>query len=279
MGEITRSADDNARSAKGVAPLRSAEIDGQGGERLALGLERPGETGQIFPSVVAIPFRAFDRCPICLTAEPDQEEHVPQGQLGGTVRTMTCQPCNNRLGGRIEPQLVDYVHRRATRVTVEAPGFRGRRAAPLLVRFNSDGQAVPVLETITDPVVIQMLETGQARINPPSGRHDLHLLGALKHAYLAACCYLGEIPNGSAADQIRADLVAARDARKPVEIPRSAIAESLDLYLGNGTPTGPPLGIAWADTADGVEVVISLAGVAGVSWPLPDPPEPPARLR
>lgn len=36
----------------------------------------------------------------------------------------------------------------------------------------------------------------------------------MKHAYLGACLALGEIPDTPHAQQVRADLVAARDSKK-----------------------------------------------------------------
>ena len=44
-------------------------------------------------------------CPICLDSASLTDEHVPQHNLGGSVMTTTCAPCNNNLGSRTEVDL------------------------------------------------------------------------------------------------------------------------------------------------------------------------------
>ncbi len=57
-------------------------------------------------------------CPICLKAfnrdslkNPNNiiEEHVPPKRLGGNVRTITCQRCNNRAGTQLENDLKKWI--------------------------------------------------------------------------------------------------------------------------------------------------------------------------
>jgi hypothetical protein len=95
-------------------------------------------------------------------------------------------------------------------------------------------------------------------------------LAALKHAYLAACLYLGYVPNFTEADQIRADLLAARDTPRRLPPPPSTYAERLSLYRSERPPQGPPLAIMVTrpnDLEENPEYLISLAGTLLVSWP------------
>ena len=95
-------------------------------------------------------------------------------------------------------------------------------------------------------------------------------LAALEHAYLAACLYLGYVPLFSEAEQIRAELVAARDTPRRLPPPPSAHAERLALYRSDLPPQGAPLAIVATrpdDPNERPEYLISLAGTLFVSWP------------
>ena len=76
-------------------------------------------------------------------------------------------------------------------------------------------------------------------------------MALLKHAYLAACMTYGVL-EGEVADLIRADLVAARDADGPQNVPTSALALGQRVSRGGEpTPGIPPLVRAVAQEADG----------------------------
>jgi hypothetical protein len=96
-----------------------------------------------------------------------------------------------------------------------------------------------------------------------------------KHAYLAACLHLREIPTSGHARPIRGDLLAARDATKPDELPDSAIANSVGMARSFATPQGPPLALMNMPSLDSngcSEAWISLAGTMAVQWALDQSP-------
>jgi hypothetical protein len=152
----------------------------------------------------------------------------------------------------------------------------GRRRIPRIYRrWTDQGEFVWLLDGPIDPGVRKMLANGGISMSfrlPDPARWRL---AALKHAYLAACCHLGAIPDTAAAEQIRDLLVAAREAppRSTSELP--SIAAELGIGRTDGPPQGPPLALMAAPgggprAAD--EPWISLAGTVLVRWPLPDAP-------
>jgi hypothetical protein len=224
--------------------------------------------------IAEIGYCAFEQCPICLTPEPDSDEHVPHGAIGGQIRTRTCGRCNNMLGTRVEDELTKWCFDALPNIRAEGPGVQGRRRVPSThLRWTDEGQFVLIVDDRADPAVRDMLASGQIMLDMLLPDRNRYQLAALKHAYLAACCNLRRIPEGAIADVIRADLIKARDAAKNPDIPRSAVAAGLGLMRSFARPSEPILALAavGSRTSPGMsEVWISLAGTVLVQWPLPE---------
>jgi len=208
-------------------------------------------------------------CPICLTEGPLSEEHVPQEPLGGSVMTMTCEPCNNLLGSRVERELEDWFDHVLVGLRFAHDDVPGPRTAPrVFFREGRDGSVI--LLDDPGPVIMEMIRSGTFWLNfrrPDPGRFKI---AALKHAYLAACLYLGYVPDSPDADEIRADLIAALNTPRRLPPPRSQHAERLALYRSEQPPLGPPLAIVATrpeDPDEQPQYLISLAGTLYVSWP------------
>lgn len=227
--------------------------------------------------VAKIGYHEFDRCPICLTGAPDTKEHVPQYGLGGQVRTRTCGDCNNRLGSRVESELADWCfgvvrHAQATGDSVVGR----RRISKVLFRRTDAGVPVWVVDR-SDPAVRDMLRAGRMDFSYNLPSPNVRLIAALKHAYLAACLHLRQVPVGVEADEVRRDLLAARDAESPEAMPVSEHAARLSLMRSYVPPSGPSLALGVLDgqpeaAAKAGGWWVSLAGVLFVSWPLLDTP-------
>lgn len=228
-------------------------------------------------SLATIGTYRFPLCPICLVADADSREHVPMESIGGTVRTWVCDRRNGGFGARYEPHLQDWYHDRlrAPRIRSESSGVPGRRRlGDLLVRWTSTGESV----LLTTPgkqqdVVSAMLQSGSFVLELVAEQWGRIQIAALKHVYLAACIQMQRIPTGTIADQIRDELVAARDWPDRQSFPESPWAQSL--YIERAAPTWPhlpPLAVVafWMEGGWGLGVVLA-RGVL-VSWPLPDRP-------
>jgi hypothetical protein len=257
---------------RGTPPLHALTIAGEDGRKLDIHYRPPSDaSASTFDLVSAITPGTFAVCPICLAPGPDSEEHVPQGSLGGQVMTMTCEPCNNRLGSRIESEFLDWsagVIRHARARSSEILG--SRRMARVVPRRDADGSPVWTVEGC-DPAVAEMLATGGFTMEWVFDRRAVQL-AALKHAYLAACLVLRGIPDTSEAQVIRDALVAARDTPKRASLPKSPNLPVLDMYRSYGPPQGPGLGLMRLRSSEPSGFFISLAGAVCVSWPLPSTP-------
>jgi hypothetical protein len=217
-------------------------------------------------------------CPICMDTATDRE-HVPQENLGGSVMTLTCQRCNNMLGTRVEAELQHWFDDAMVNVRFhnqdEVPGMR--RVPPLYFRKATDGDEFAIfVDGPLTPEVQQMFASGTFNMNyrlPDERRYKLALL---KHAYLAACLLLRRVPDTPDARAIRADLIAGRDTPKRSRPPRSKAADRLTVYRSGAGKQGPPLALVAQQHPEADDtnptVLISLAGVLFVTWPLEDCP-------
>lgn len=182
---------------------------------------------------------------------------------------MTCRRCNNGLGSTIETELEHWYDNALVEVKFaheDVPG--ARRVGRLLVLKGPDGLALIPDCVDFPPGVDPMLHSGSFTMNyrlPDSRRYRLALL---KHAYLAACLYLGYVPGIPEADEVRRDLVAARDTAKRDEPPSSRLADRLEFYRSGCGRQGPRLAIVLAQRpGEDPKPLISLAGTLFVSWP------------
>jgi len=211
----------------------------------------------------------FSTCPICgdrgLTVE-----HVPPQSVGGAERTLTCARCNNGLATLVEADLHAWFDQRLVQVGFRHDSVRGlRRVAPVRVRSTRDGQFAVLIKG-SDPALPAMLDAGgqfsMECAEPDPVRYEVALL---KHAYLAACLHLREVPAGRFADAVRRELVAVRDARNRHRLPPSPLAGAL-MYGRSYEPAGAGLYLAWANWDRGPgELALVLGGIV-VSWPLDD---------
>ena len=229
-----------------------------------------GEAVDVEPTGVVQSYM-FDSCPICGEPATD-DEHVPPNSVGGEVMTRTCRLCNNELGRTIEADLVDWLDTALTLPRFEAPGVRGsRRSGRILLRMTPAGEMVLLMNGRFDPGIIEMLRTGQVDLMAFRPSPNRYRLALLKQVYLAACLICRAVPAGQVADQIRRDLLAARDVNDRYRVPESKLAAALTvmrLDRRDGEPASvPPIMTAIAHEADGPQAGILLAGQVFVSWP------------
>jgi hypothetical protein len=211
--------------------------------------------------------RLFHSCPICGAPATD-DEHVPPASVGGKIMTRTCGPCNRRLGSHVEADLADWYDNALTLPRFASSGVRGaRQSGRILWRTTPAGEFVLLMNGRYDPAIIDMLKSGQvdlAGLLPDRNRYRLALL---KHAYLAACMRFG-VPQGDKADEIRRDLMAARDAASRMDVPESRLALGLTV-LRRYQPCRPgtaPVVWAVAQVPTGPCNGVLLAGCVFVSW-------------
>jgi hypothetical protein len=211
--------------------------------------------------------RLFHSCPICWDPATD-DEHVPPASLGGKIMTRTCGPCNHRLGSHVEADLADWYENALTLPRFGSSGIRGdRKSGRILWRTTPAGEFVLLMNGRYDPAIIDMLKSGQvdlAGLLPDRNRYHLALL---KHAYLAACMKFGVL-QGDAADEIRRDLIAARDAASRQAVPESRLALGLTVLRRHqpASPVTAPVVTAVAHEPTGPCHGVLLAGRVFVSW-------------
>ena len=226
----------------------------------------------IFPmSFARVGTRWTPVCPICLGPRPLTKEHVPQRGLGGVEMTTTCKRCNNELGSRVEMELQDWFDHALVDVRFAHPDVRGARRGPRIYLMDSDQGFGLFPDAELAAEVEGMLEAGTFQLHYRAPDPRRFRMALLKHAYLAACLYLGYVPDIDEAVEIREVLVAARDAPRRERPPEHALAERLVVYRSGRSAAGPPLAVMKAQPADiegGVPpYLISLAGSLFVSWP------------
>jgi hypothetical protein len=84
----------------------------------------------------------FPDCPIC-GAQATTLEHIPPQSLGGKKMTRTCEPCNSRLGGYVEPDLMNWFHVALPSARFRSASFPGTRSAgQVLLRSTPTGQLI-----------------------------------------------------------------------------------------------------------------------------------------
>lgn len=218
-----------------------------------------------------IDYFAFDRCPICLEMGPTGREHVPPKAIGGAVRTLTCARCNNDLGARVEDEFVAWYQGALGRVRFSSPGsgvLGSRRAPRIYYRTTDAGEFMLIVLGRPGDEIRQMLDHGEfeLELEPPDPHR--YRIAALKHAYLAACLHARSIPTTAAAETLRSELLAARDAPNNRSVPASSIAAGLQLGRSFAPQEAPPLAVCSVRTDDEPESVgVLLAGAVVVSWP------------
>lgn len=256
--------------ARGVPTSANIKLIGDDGQEHRFDLARDEGSQVRVRTLIEGRTEIFPVCPICLSGEPDTREHVPQRDLGGRVVTRTCSRCNNELGSRVEVALKDWFDDALRHARFSGGEVRGVRRSPrLLLRWSPAGEFILFPESESDPTFQEMLESGSVLMHysPPEPR--LWSAAALKHAYLATCVCLRQIPMTPVADQVRAELLAVRDATRGKE-PFGEIAAGLRLSRSYAPASGPTVALVALQTDGGeiVDVGLSLAGTLFVSWPL-----------
>lgn len=289
-GQITRVSGRNSETGgKGlpkVAEIEIAHDDGRTIEaKLPALLNVPTGTAKIVREIV---FGRFPVCPICLTAAGETKEHVPPKPLGGSVMTYTCSACNGGLGSRTEAAMQDWfdVAFRISYTREGDPAHFGHNR--VLYRETSEGEFLLLHEQgekVSDALGDAFRAGGQVVSHQAWPHPNQYRTGLLKSAYLAACLSLRAVPPLESANEIRAELLAARDALSRAAVAMGERARSLKVWRTGRAASGPPLALVktvpeLSPTAEGGsaepsqagEYLISLAGTLLVSWPFPEIP-------
>lgn len=277
-GRITRvtgwNTPEGGRGLPKVSEIEVTHDDGRVVHAKLRALQGKGaETAQL---VRAISRARFRKCPICLEGPGETKEHVPPRQLGGVVMTYTCKACNGGLGSRTESALMDWFDDAFrifyTRDGDQAPFGHDR----VLFRRTEAGEFVLLHEKGTDRVADTFrdkMKPGVKLLSHQAWPHPAqYRTGLLKNAYLAACLSLGGVPLVESADEIRAELLAARDARSRANVTLGDRARNLRCYRTGSVASGPHLALVRAGRDDETVYLLSLAGTVLVSWPFPEIP-------
>lgn len=258
---------------RGLPPVSSMTISRPHGPDLTLGPIDSDAAMPVGVRVFGVPeVRSFALCPICGSEDDLTREHVPQRDLGGTVMTYTCRPCNNGLGSRVEVELKHWFDGAIFDVRFSGGDVPGVRRAPRMLLRRSPGGEIVIIEDMgrRDPNIGAMMASGAAQIHYRIPNPRVWRVAALKHAYLAACLALGEIPNTAHAAALRGVLLATRDARRGELPPENNLAKTIRIARSNQPAHGTTvLLVALVDAANEiVDYGLSLAGTLFVSWPL-----------
>lgn len=216
----------------------------------------------------------FPVCPICLDAPGETREHVPPKPLGGSVMTRTCGPCNGKLGSRTESAMQDW-YDSAFRISYSRQGDPHRFGHDrILIRKSPAGEYLLLHEKPSngqDDTLGEALRGTGTLMSHQSWPHpNQYMNGLLKSAYLAACLSIRGVPIVPSAEEIRAELLAARDTRKRADVQLGPHAASLGFHR-TGTPAvGPPLALVRTEIDNQATYLISLAGTLLVTWPFPE---------
>lgn len=251
--------------------LSEVVIDLEDGQQMTGRMPSPvGE--RVDTRIVLVPFDYFEfaECPICLTPNPDSREHVPPSSMGGSVLTLTCLRCNNEFGSRFESHLQTWYEGSTGRVRISGPAVNGRRnAGEFLLRITETGEPLLMQDGRADPAIQELLDGGQVDMHFIEPDVSAIKIGAIKNAYLAACLHLKEVPRTDRAEEIREELVAARDSVRGGRLQLSPLFQSIRLSRSNATPVPGAIElVAFAGETDQLEFAISFSRVFAVDWPL-----------
>lgn len=258
---------------RGLPPVNAMTISRRNGQDLTLGPIQSDAAKPVRVHVLGVPeTQNFGLCPICGSDADLTREHVPQRDLGGTVMTNTCKPCNNGLGSRVEDELKHWFDGAIYDVKFSGGDVPGVRRAPrMLLRTSPDGEVAMIEDKgKRDPKIGAMLASGTSQIHYRIPNPRVWRVAALKHAYLAACLALGEIPNTDHAAALRGVLVMTRDSKRGQLPPENTLAKTIRIAQSNQPAQGPTvLLVALVDSENEiVDYGLSFAGTLFVSWPL-----------
>jgi len=153
---------------------------------------------------------SFDQCPICFSDGPLTKEDGPPKGVGGNVLLRTCKRCTNDLGSRVDADLKDWVLKRDRNARVQLSDEN--RHHPLLLQLTTSTAGAPTIAAgFRGTLDLALMRRPGLGFTITFHFPKRYRLGLLKSAYLAACAARECIPDGPYADEIRADLVKARD--------------------------------------------------------------------
>ncbi|MCH7229947.1 HNH endonuclease [Glycomyces sp. L485] len=254
--------------------MYSTRLVGPNGQAMSIGrMQREGEVDCQIDTVAIASRFDFAHCPLCLAVVPGTDEHVPPENIGGTVMTRTCDDCNNKAGGRTEPELEHWWNDTLVRARLESTlgPVRGPRVAGNLYRRQtSDGEPVFALAGKHDSAVRDILDHG-GDITLTFGLPDRARVfaAALKSAYLGACLLARRVPFTREAEAVRAALRAARDTQKSE--PLSLRGIDFDWWIARrpGSIEAGRIGLERVRVAgEEPQYAVSLGGALLVSWPV-----------
>jgi hypothetical protein len=108
-----------------------------------------------------------------------------------------------------------------------------RKTGRLLVRWTENGEYVLLPAGKSDEIYAEILAAGNVEVEYDAPEHKRWSIALLKCVYLALCIKFGVL-EGEWAEQVRADLLAARDAPSRADVPASEIAQRLHVLRGFG---------------------------------------------
>lgn len=233
-------------------------------------VRHPGRTDVQVNRVAFANIIQFGHCPICLTPNPTSREHVPPKTLGGTVITYTCEPCNNRFGSVIEPDLLNWYEDAFTNVRIGHENVHGaRKSRRALHRKTSDGTPFLYLEDGIDSKIHEQIRPG-ATLDVTYDEHDMARvkLAVLKSTYLGACALMKQILVGPEADQVRHELMAVRDLRRNDPLPPLGPAARSIVFARSDEPTDDKVLLVLVKPSNGTApyAAVSLRGAIIASW-------------
>ncbi|WP_168442826.1 HNH endonuclease [Microbacterium sp. PF5] len=218
---------------------------------------------------VAFEYAEFDRCPICLTPDPDSREHVPPHSLGGSVLTATCERCNNEFGSRYEPHALAWYENALGNARVSGSTVPGKRhAGTYLFRLGSDGSIVLFQQGKYDKAVLDILSNGDAEITYDPVDVERAKLAFVKSAYLAACVLVQRIPDGPKATTVREELLAAREHPRDAPFISGPAVRALKIGRNNGDAHPGEIRLMVIHADEGRELGVSFNRRIIVDWPL-----------
>jgi hypothetical protein len=258
---------------RGLPPANEITISHPDGTALAFGPIPNSEAVDTRVHVFGAPqLHDFGMCPICGATDELTREHVPQRDLGGTVMTYTCKPCNSGLGSRVEDELRHWFDDAIFDVRFSGGDVPGRRKSPrILLRATPDGKIGMIPDKgKTDADLGAMLASGKGEIHYRIPNPRIWRVAALKHAYLGACLALGQIPDTLHAAHVRGVLVTTRNGKRGELPPDTNLAKGLRLAQSRQPAQGPTiLLVALVDERGApLDYGLSFAGTLFVSWPL-----------
>lgn len=184
--------------------------------------------------------------------------------------TLTCASCNNGLGSRVESALQDWFDHAARIYYIGESSRRPFGHGRVYLRKTPSGEFIFWPEKVappSDPLGAEFAEHGRVLMTVESPHPAQYKTALLKNAYLAAVLHLGYAPHTDDFVAARAELIAARDARRRHDVQMGEMAAKVTAYRTGRPAHGPELALAQEGEGASSRFLISLAGTLLVPWP------------